>query len=119
MLWPVDVGLHRNPKYWPDPNAFRPERHLQTSKDKADLSANYNSKEAWVGFSKGIRSCIGQELAIIENKVVLAMTMRTFDFEAAFGELDKLKDDKSGYPSDMTGIQEQFGDEAYQVQLGK
>ena len=71
-----------------------------------------------MAFSKGSRNCIGQELAIIETKVILAMTIRTFDFIPAFHELDKLKGDGSGYPSDTSGVQEQFGDEAYQVQLG-
>lgn len=71
-----------------------------------------------MAFSKGNRNCVGQELAIIETKTILAMTLRTFDFEPAFSELDKLKGDNSGYPSDMSGVQEQFGDEAYQVQLG-
>ena len=55
---------------------------------------------------------------MIEMKVILAMTLRSFDFKAAFNELDKLKNDGSGYPSDTSGIQEQFGDEAYQIQLG-
>lgn len=117
MLWPVDVGLHRSSKYWPDPHTFRPERHLQR-KDKEDSSANFSSNPAWIAFSKGIRNCIGQELAIIETKAILAMTLRRFDFRAAFHELDVLRDDRSGYPSDMSGIQEQFGDEAYQIQLG-
>ena len=115
MLWPVDVGLHRSSKYWPDPHTFRPERHLHGTEDS---SANYASKEAWVGFSKGQRNCIGQELAVIETKVILAMTLRAFDFAPAFDELQKLKGDKSGYPSDTSGVQECFGDEAYQVQLG-
>ncbi|KAI7129987.1 hypothetical protein KC352_g31387, partial [Hortaea werneckii] len=86
--------------------------------NSSDSSANYNSKEAWIAFSKGNRNCIGQELAIIETKVILAMTLRLFDFEPAFDELDKLKGDKSGYPSDTSGVQEQFGDAAYQIQLG-
>ncbi|KAK3112559.1 hypothetical protein LTR53_011052 [Teratosphaeriaceae sp. CCFEE 6253] len=118
MIWPVDVGLHRSAKYWSDPHVFRPERHLHGDKGDADDSANFTSNNAWVAFSKGTRNCIGQELAIIETKVILAMTLRQFDFHAAFDELDKLKGDKSGYPSDSTGIQEQFGDEAYQIQLG-
>lgn len=48
------------------------------------------------------------------------MTLRLFDFEAAFGkeDLEGLRNDGSGYPSDSQGIQEQFGDEAYQIQLG-
>lgn len=55
---------------------------------------------------------------MIETKVILAMTLRTFDFQPAFDELEKLRGDGSGYPSDVEGVQEQFGDEAYQVQLG-
>lgn len=113
MVWPVDVGLHRHAGSWGDPNVFRPERFL--SNKPAPEGAN---KDAFVAFSKGTRSCIGQELAVIETKVILAMTMRSFDFESAYGELDKLKGDGTGYPSDMTGVQEQFGDEAYQIQLG-
>lgn len=69
-------------------------------------------------FSKGTRNCIGQELAIIETKIILAMTIRSFDFVPAFHELSKLKGDGSGYESDEKGVQEQFGDVAYQVQLG-
>ena len=109
MLWPVDLGIGRSSKYWDDPYASRPERFLDPQ--------GYN-KEAWIPFSKGIRNCIGQELAIIETKVILAMTLRNFDFEPAYHELEKLKSDGSGYPSDTKGIQEQYGDEAYQIQLG-
>lgn len=61
---------------------------------------------------------IGQELAIIETKIILAMTLRTFDFQAAYDELDKLRGDGTGYPNATTGIQSQFGERAYQVQLG-
>ncbi|GAB7354358.1 hypothetical protein MBLNU459_g4865t1 [Dothideomycetes sp. NU459] len=113
MLFPVNVGIHRNPRLWNDPHVFRPQRWL--TKAAPPEGAN---REAFVGFSKGPRNCIGQELAILEIKTVLAMTVREFDFTAAFDELDKLRGDGSGYPSDMSGIQEQFGDEAYQIQLG-
>ena len=109
MLWAVDIGFGRSKAYWPDANSFRPERYLS--------SEGWN-KDAWVAFSKGVRNCIGQELAIIEAKVILAMTVRSFDFEVAFGELLKLKGDGSGYPSDTTGVQEQYGEEGYQIQLG-
>ena len=109
MLWPVDLGIGRSSKYWPDPHVFQPERYL---------SPGGYSKDAWISFSKGNRNCIGQELAIIETKVILAMTLRTFDFQATFGELDKLRGDGSGYRSETSGIQEQYGEEAYQIQLG-
>lgn len=108
MLWAVNVGLHRSEAYWPDPGAFRPERYLDGSWNK----------DAWVPFSKGVRNCIGQELAVMESKVILAMTLREFDFQVAFDELGKLRDDGSGYPSDTDGIQTQFNEEMYQIQLG-
>nr|POE49476.1 putative sterigmatocystin biosynthesis p450 monooxygenase [Quercus suber] len=117
MLWPVDVGLQRHPVHWaPDPHTFRPERHLSSS--GSDASANYTSNPAWVAFSKGPRNCIGQELAILETKIIIAMTVRRFVFTPAFGELDSLKGDGTGYPSDSQGLQTQFGEEAYQIQLG-
>lgn len=46
------------------------------------------------------------------------MTLRTFDFRAAYDELALLKGDGTGYPSDDSGVQTQFGDRAYQIQLG-
>ncbi|OQN97694.1 hypothetical protein B0A48_16014 [Cryoendolithus antarcticus] len=109
MLWPVDVGLHRSP-LWGDPHIFRPERFLDPS----------TNTSAYVPFSKGPRNCIGQELAMIETKVILAMTVRSFDFEAAYKELcsQELRGDGSGYPGDVEGVQEMWGDEAYQIQLG-
>ena len=61
---------------------------------------------------------IGQELAYIETKAILAMTIRTFDFQIAYEEVGKLKGDGSGYPSLTDGILEQFGERAYQIQLG-
>lgn len=113
MLWSSNVGMHRNKRLWADPGVFRPQRWL--SKAAPPEGAN---REAFVAFSKGPRNCVGQELAVLEIKMVLAIAIRRFDFMAAFNELDKLRGDGSGYPSDTTGIQEEFGDEAYQIQLG-
>lgn len=107
MLWPVDVALHRDPS-WGDPHVFRPERFLSSSEPNP----------RYVPFSKGNRNCIGQELAMIETKVILAMTCRSFEFESCYAEVGKLRGDGSGYPSDGKGVQEQWGEEAYQIQLG-
>lgn len=120
MLWAVDVGLHRSPKNWTDPDTFRPERFLTSTSTGTTTAASDNANPAFVPFSKGPRNCIGQELAIIETKVILAMTLRSFDFSTAFGKEDlaALKADGSGYPSDASGVQTQFGEECYQIQLG-
>lgn len=108
MLWAVNVGLHRSNAYWTDPGVFNPDRFL---------ASDWN-KDAWVPFSKGVRNCIGQELAIIESKIILAMTLRNFDVDTRMDEVEKLKGDGSGYPCDVEGVQEQFGEEMYQIQLG-
>ena len=92
--------------------------HNLTASEASTGTANYNSKDAWVAFSKGPRNCIGQELAIIETKIILVMTMRLFDFSPAFDEVEKLRGDGMGYPSDNTGIQTLHGDEAYQIAMG-
>lgn len=113
MLFPVNINYHRSGKLWSDPNRFRPQRWLAHAPPPEGAN-----RDAYVAFSKGNRNCIGQELALIEIKIVLAMAVRCFDFSVRYDELDKLKGDKSGYPSDSSGIQEQFGDEAYQIQLG-
>ena len=112
MLWAVDVGLHRNETYWPDPHAFNPDRFLS---DAASGSAN----PAFVPFSKGPRNCIGQELAMIESRIILALTMRLFEFKPAYDELAKLDGDGYGKgESRAEAGMEQFGDEAWQVQKG-
>lgn len=113
-LLALNLGLHYN-SGWGDPRAFRPERWL--TKAPAPEGA---FREAWVPFSKSPRNCIGQELAMLELKIVLAMCVRSFDFHAAFDkdELDKLKGDGSGYPSDSSGVQQFLGEKAYQIQLG-
>lgn len=110
MLWAVNVGLHRQKRYWKDPNVFDPSRFMPNNTE--------NDTAAWIPFSRGARNCIGQELALIETKVILAMIVRKFDFTAAYDELHKLKSDGSGYPNATEGIQTQFGERAYQVQLG-
>lgn len=110
MMWPVNVGMNRYPKYFPDPHVFNPERFLPGN--------TTDNKDAWMSFSKGPRNCIGQELAVIELKTLLALTIRSWDLVPAYDELNKLKDDGAGYPNLTTGVLEQFGERAYQVQLG-
>ncbi|THX70218.1 cytochrome P450 [Aureobasidium pullulans] len=113
MLHAHSPGHLLNPKVWQEPMSFRPERWLT---DQAPpIGAD---RDAFVAFSKGIRNCIGQELALLEVRMVLAMTVRQFDFHEAFDEVEKLREDGSGYPSDLSGVQEQFGEKAYQIQLG-
>lgn len=82
-LWVSPPGIQRHPKYWQRPKDFLPERW--TSSD-ASLHPTANT---WVPFSLGPRNCIGMELALIELKLVLVLTARTFDIEEAWDKWDK------------------------------
>jgi cytochrome P450 len=57
------------------PYAFVPERWLPGDQDEAAL------KELFVPFSLGIRSCIGQNLALLEMTLVLATLYYSYNFE--------------------------------------
>lgn len=75
-IYPAQYLLHRNPKIWgADALVFRPERWL----DAAYVAAL--PPGSWRPFERGPRNCIGQELAMLEGKVVLACVARGFDFE--------------------------------------
>lgn len=54
-------------------------------------------KDAWRPFEKGPRTCIGQELALLEMKIIMVMTLRYFDIKADYEEWDrKLGREKPG-----------------------
>lgn len=80
-VWPVALLIHRNEDFFPDPTAFVPERFIaeQTPFPETKLFEK-EGKDAWRPFEKGPRNCIGQELAMVETKVILAMTLGAFDF---------------------------------------
>uniref|UniRef100_A0A8D0B7A5 Cytochrome P450 family 4 subfamily F member 22 n=1 Tax=Salvator merianae TaxID=96440 RepID=A0A8D0B7A5_SALMN len=64
-------GTHHNPAVWPEPEVYNPYRFDPKS------SQNY-SPLAFVPFSAGPRNCIGQNFAMSELKVALALTLLQF-----------------------------------------
>jgi len=85
LVWSLHQALHRDPTFWASPNAFLPERWLVPA--GAPL---YPAKDTWRPFEFGPRNCLGQELAVLELKVVLVMVMRAFDVTEAYEEWDRL-----------------------------
>jgi cytochrome P450 len=91
MLLGDHYGVHHNPSVWPEADKYLPERWLVDEGDPL-----YPPKNAWRPFERGPRACIGMELAITEIKIILAMTIRSFDITDAYEEFDKLKGNAKG-----------------------
>src|SRR6185436_7134071 len=64
-------GVHHSAKYWPDPEAFSPERWLG---DAAKKRIPYT----YIPFGGGKRSCIGGAMSQVENTLALSILLRRF-----------------------------------------
>ena len=85
QIWPIALLAHRNERFFPDPLHFVPERFIQSETPYPDcLLHTPAGKDAWRPFEKGPRSCIGEQLAMLEMKIILAMTVKESDFVAEF-----------------------------------
>ncbi|KAK3748420.1 hypothetical protein QZH41_005763 [Actinostola sp. cb2023] len=79
---PVDA-LHLSPENWEYPLEFIPERF---ARNVAFVSANSPvNPYAFMPFSIGPRTCIGNKFAMIEMKTILLSLMRKFKFTAIPG----------------------------------
>lgn len=105
LVWSNAYAIHRDPNLWPEPDKFFPERWLVEEEDRL-----YPQKGAFRPFEFGPRSCIGQELAMLELKLVLVMTARDFEVKSVYDEWDKL--------NPINGTKTINGDRAYQILSG-
>ena len=97
--------IHRDPKvYGETADEFIPERWVGDSETSSTIrdedgnstGASRTPNSAWRPFERGPRNCIGQELANLEARVILACVMRRYDFvKVGVGETEK---DENGKP---------------------
>jgi cytochrome P450 len=71
--------LHRHPGVYPEPEAFRPERHLHSG-------SGSGSAHAWLPFGGGIRRCLGAAFAQFEMGVVLRTVLEEVQLRPATSE---------------------------------
>jgi cytochrome P450 len=60
---------HHNPRVWPDPEDFRPERFIGTRPDV----------NAWLPFGGGVRRCLGAAFATLEMRTVIPFVLDRVD----------------------------------------
>ncbi|KAM0430388.1 hypothetical protein ACHAPT_005734 [Fusarium lateritium] len=85
VLWDGAFAIHHDPEVWHRADEFLPERFLVTDTE----DPLYPPPNAWRSFSAGPRNCIGQHLALVEIKLVMAIVVRCFDVECAWDEWDR------------------------------
>jgi beta-ring hydroxylase len=83
-------NLHRNPRLWENPDKFDPDRFPLDERMPNEVTQNY----AYLPFGGGQRKCVGDQFALFESIVTLAMVCRRFDFEL----------DASKHPNDECGM---------------
>jgi cytochrome P450 len=70
---------HHDPRYYPEPEAFRPERF---EKERAAALP----KMAYLPFGGGPRACIGKAFAMMEGRLILATLAQRFRLALAPGQ---------------------------------
>lgn len=69
-------NLHHNPEYWPDAEEFIPERFPLDAPMPNEITEEFR----YLPFGGGKRKCIGDQFALFESIVGVAMLVRRFDF---------------------------------------
>jgi cytochrome P450 len=75
FLW----GVHRHPKFWPNPDRFDPERFSDENKRGRD-------PWSYLPFAAGQRICIGNNFALVESVLLIALFVQRLDVTLAPGQ---------------------------------
>ncbi|XP_055589827.1 probable cytochrome P450 9f2 [Uranotaenia lowii] len=87
-VWFPAMAIHRDAKYYPNPDKFDPERFSEENRSKINSGA-------YMPFGVGPRNCIGSRLALMEVKSVLFCLLKDFRLERTARTEDTVKLSKS------------------------
>lgn len=74
MIYMSQYVVHRDPRWWPDPDRFEPDRWLAE-----DQSAR--PKYSYFPFGAGKHMCIGERFAMLEGILLMALIAQKWRFE--------------------------------------
>jgi len=80
-VWSSQWATHRDGRWFPEPEVFRPERW---DAEQGDEIPEY----AWYPFGGGPRVCLGTRFAMVEAVLVLAVLARRFELEVDPGAVN-------------------------------
>lgn len=72
IVWIPIFGLHRDPKYFPNPERFDPERFNDENKKSI-------KPYSYLPFGVGPRNCIGSRFALLETKALFFHILTQFE----------------------------------------
>ncbi|KMQ83374.1 cytochrome p450 9e2 [Lasius niger] len=83
-------GLHRDPKYYPNPDKFDPERFSEENKDNI-------VPYTYLPFGHGPRKCIGNRFALMETKILVVHLLQKFILKRTEKTVEPVVIDKIGF----------------------
>ncbi|XP_025157104.1 cytochrome P450 9e2-like [Harpegnathos saltator] len=88
--WTPVYALHHDPKYFPNPSKFDPERFSDENKDNI-------VPYTYLPFGLGPRKCIGNRFALMETKLLVAHLLHRFMFKTTGKTVEPIVFDKKHF----------------------